>query len=215
MKKTITFCMCLFTCLAMHAQDEFPLQFVGSDGQIIPDGTVLNLTDVEVDDIFGEMQMPAGLCVTNISDETVFGGATYTIQTISNGWFQTCFPSNCIRRNEAGTYETTPGNIAPGELRDMLTEWFPDADGICIVTYQLLTFNNFGSTYFPDEEGPTITLRFATTPDGIGEIKGGKACSVTYFDLSGQRVERPSRGVFMVKTTCADGSVSVRKNMFR
>jgi hypothetical protein len=69
--------------------------------------------------------------------------------------------------------------------------------------------------YFPDEDGPTITLRFATDPDGLGSIKGDKGQSVTYYGLSGQKVERPGRGIFMKKTTFSDGSFTVRKCVLR
>jgi hypothetical protein len=215
MKKLFTLCFCILAGFAVQAQDNFPLQFVGSDGQVIPDGAVLNLTDIEIDELFGDMLMPAGISVANVSDETVYGGATYTIQVINNGRFQTCFPVNCMSHGTTGTFSTLPDAIMPGQLRDMRTEFLPNGDGNCIVVYQLQTFRKVGTSYFPDEDGPTITMRFATDPDGIGNIKGNKACTVTYYDLSGQQVERPKHGVFMKKTTYADGTFIVRKSVIR
>ncbi len=120
-----------------------------------------------------------------------------------------------MTQEEVGTYETGAGAILPNQLMDMQTEFFPDGDGTCFVTYQLQTYRKVGKNYFPDEDGPTITLRFATDPDGIGSIKGDKVQSVTYYGLSGQKVERPGRGIFMKKTTFADGSFTVRKCVLR
>ena len=215
MKKIVTLFFSFFAAFALQAQNNFPLQFVNASGEIIPDGTVLNLTEIEIDELFGDMLMPSGLKVTNVSNDVVYGGATYTIQVIKGGRFQTCFPSNCMSQGAAGTYTTNADAFMPGQLRDMQTEFLPDGDGTCIVTYQLQTFRKVGNSYFPDEDGPSVTLRFATDPDGIGDVKASKACSVTYYDLSGQKVERPVRGVFMKKTTYADGSFTVRKSVLR
>ena len=218
MKKLFTLCLAFLAGLALQAQaqDSFPLQFVGSDGEIIPDGTVLNLTEVEIDELFGDMLMPSGLSVANVSNDVVYGGATYTVQVIKGGRFQTCFPSNCMSQGATGTFTTNAEAIMPGQLRDMQTEFFPDGEGTCIVVYQLQTFRKVGVNYMPDEDGPTITLRFATDPDGIGSVKDGKkVLAVTYYDLSGQRVERPVRGVFMKKTAYADGTFTVRKSVIR
>lgn len=215
MKKIVTLFFSLFAAFALQAQNNFPLQFVNASGEIIPDGTVLNLTEIEIDELFGDMLMSSGLKVTNVSNDVVYGGATYTIQVIKGGRFQTCFPSNCMSQGAAGTYTTNADAFMPGQLRDMQTEFLPDGDGTRIVTYQLQTFRKVGNSYFPDEDGPSVTLRFATDPDGIGDVKASKACSVTYYDLSGQKVERPVRGVFMKKTTYADGSFTVRKSVLR
>ena len=44
MKKIFTLFMGLVAALAAQAQSDFPLQFADKDGNIIADGTVLNLT---------------------------------------------------------------------------------------------------------------------------------------------------------------------------
>ena len=55
--------MCLLAALAVQAQSDFPLQFVDKDGQIIPDGTALDLMEYEVDEFFGENE---GLVVAEV-----------------------------------------------------------------------------------------------------------------------------------------------------
>ena len=141
---------------------DFPLQFIDETGKIIADGTTLDLTKIEVDDLFGDMKIPANISVKNISDEIVQGGGSYTIHTISNGKFQTCFPINCMVQFTAGTYSTGSDVFQSGHLRKMQTEWLPESEGVCIVSFQLQTFRRVGNNYFPDKDGPTITMRFAT-----------------------------------------------------
>lgn len=212
MKKIITLCMCLFAGLAIQAQSDFPLQFVDKDGQVIPDGTELDITEFEEDELFGDILMPTDVSVKNNSGGAVYVGGTYTVKSIDNGWFQTCFPSVCMRKNATGTYTTGTDAIQPGQIRDMQTEWFPEGEGTCIVTYQLQTYRKVGNNYMLDGDGPTITLNFYYGTTGIGSAKAGrKVCSVAYYDLSGQKTDRPSHGVYMKKTTYADGTSTVRK----
>lgn len=216
MKKTITLLVCLFAGLAVQAQSDFPLQFIDQDGQVIPDGTWLDITDYEEDEFFGDILMPVKVWVKNVSGSAVYGGASYTIQNISNGWFQTCFPSVCMRQNAKGSYATQTDNFIPGVPRDIQTEWMPDREGVCFVTYQLKTFRKMGTNYMPDGDGPMITLNFY-----YGDVTGisGKSASskpvssVTYYDLSGQITERPRHGVFIKRTTYTDGTSDVRKKI--
>lgn len=216
MKKTVTFFVCLLAALAVQAQSDFPLQFVDKDGQIIPDGTALDLMEYEVDEFFGDIIMPTKVWVKNVGDETVQGGASYTIVSISNGWFQTCFPSNCTRQSIKGTFQTGKAAILPGEVRDLQTEWLPNGEGQCEVTYQLQTFRKVGNNYLPDGDGPTIVLCYAYGTTGIGDTKAGKKVgTVTYYDLTGQPTSRPVHGVYMKKTTYADGTSDVQKHIFR
>lgn len=217
MKKLFTLMVCLFAGFSVQAQSDFPLQFVDKDGQVIPDGTWLDITEFEEDDIFGEIMVPAKVWVKNVSDEMVYGGGSYTIQCISNGSFQTCFPSNCMSRSSEGTFTTGKEAIMPSQLRDMQTEWLPEGEGMCLVTYQLLTFRKVGNNYLPDGDGPAITLSFLygnvtgiTTPapsEGAeDEMKNGK-----WFNLSGQATNYPRRGIYIKRTTHADGTSEIKK----
>ena len=215
MKIRVTFLICLLASLGLQAQDEFPLQFIDENGEIIADGTVLDLMEIEEDELFGDLKMPTNISVKNISDDVVYGGGSYTIQFISNGNFQTCFPMNCMIQSAVGTYSTGSDTFQPGQLRNMQTEWLPEAEGMCFVSYQLQTYRKLGKNYIPDEDGPMITLCFYYGTTGMKGTKGKTVRDVTYYDLSGQAVERPTHGVYMKKTTFADGSFIVRKSLFR
>jgi len=191
MKKNFTFLFYLLANLAVQAQTEFPLQFVDKDGQIIPDGTELDLTDIEVDDLFGDILVPTNVWVKNVSTAMVQGGGTYTIQAISNGWFQTCFPMNCIRKSGTGTFSTESAPFTPNQLTSLQTEWLPDGEGVCVVTYQLQTFrqNPNNHKWQVDADGPKITLNFFNGTTAIKRSSpdpsrnGGEI-----YDLGGRKI---------------------------
>lgn len=164
MKKNFLSCVGIFAALAIQAQSEFPLQFADKDGNIIPDGTIIKITDVQ-DDGFGGLQMPTNLYVKNIGSEKVQTAGVFVIESIDNGTFQTCFPANCIRQDAPGEYTTTQGEIAAGELKSMQTEWLPAAEGSCKVTYRLQSYslNTNTGKWILDGEGPQVTLNFVNS----------------------------------------------------
>ena len=191
MKKNITLLFCFLANLAVQAQTDFPLQFVDKEGQVIPDGTVLDITDVEIDELFGDIQMPVNVWVKNVSTQKVQGGGVYSIQSISNGWLQTCFPVNCMRRSNTGSYSTESSAFAPGQSTSLQTEWLPNEEGVCVVTYQLQTYAKKAgnSKWTADADGPTITLKYkyVSEANGISTLKSDVECKV--YDLSGRIVD--------------------------
>ena len=216
MKRILTLLVCLLAGFAVQAQDNFPLQFIDKDGNIIPDGTEVDITDYEEDEFFGDILMPVNVLVKNVSNAEVQGGGCYTIKSISGGWFQTCFPSVCMRQMAEGTYTTGKDAFMPGQTRDLQTEWLPAEEGTCVVTYQLQTYRKLGNNYVLDGDGPTVTFHFFYGASGIEGAKAGrKVSSVSYYDLTGQAVEHPLHGVYLKKTTYPDGTVDVQKRMFR
>ena len=217
MKKIFTLFMGLVAVMAAQAQSDFPLQFADKDGNIIADGTVLNLTTAEVDD-FGDVLMPTNLFVKNTSSSTVNGGGKYVIQSMGNGAFQTCFPENCVRKTSVGTFTTEPGTFEAGVLKDMKTEWIPSAEGSCKVTYQLITFkkNPITGKWGEDQSGPTVTLNFTYDTSGINSTKNGKNVrTIEYYNLTGRRVHTPAHGMYIVKTTYVDGTKTCKKHLYK
>ena len=216
MKKILTLCIGLVAALAIKAQSDFPLQFADKDGNIIADGTTLNITDYKTDD-FGELQMPSGLFVKNTSGQAVQGGGEYTIQKLDNGDFQTCFPVNCVRQTKTGSFTTGDGEFASGLLKDMQTEWYPSEEGSCQVVYQLITFkqNPITQKYTKDQSGPIVTLNFTYSTTRLGSAATEKQVrQVEYYNLVGRQVQKPAGGVYIVKTIYADGSIKSRKKLF-
>ena len=197
MKKIFTLCFGLLAALAIQAQSDFPLQFADKDGNVIADGSTLNITEAEDDD-FGGVLMPSGLYVKNTSTAEVQCGGSFTIQSMSNGAFQSCFPLNCMQASKVGSYSTQNGTVTAGELKTMATEWLPTAEGTCTVTYQLLTYkkNVITQKWNIDKYGPTVTLNFAYGTSGIDAAKVSKSC--IYYDMQGRRVVKPAKGLYIV-----------------
>lgn len=215
MKKLFTLCLGMLAVMAIHAQSDFPVQFADKDGNIIADGTTLNLTEAETD-AFGDVQMPTGLYVKNTGSDAVEIGGVYTIVSISNGMFQSCPFGNCTASGNVGEHETTHGSLGAGELSFLASEWIPNQEGTCQVVYQLFSYkqNPITKKWAEDKAGPTITLNFNYGTTSISSIHDGKqVISMEYYDLSGQRVSVPVRGLYIVKTTYADGTTrSVKLN---
>lgn len=171
MKKFLTLFWGLIAALSIQAQSDFPIQFADKDGNIIEGGTTLEIKDYETD-AFGTTQMPTNLYVKNITNESIQIGGVYTIKMLDNGFFQTCFPDNCVAKAETGTFETSSGALGAGELKNMQTEWLPIAHGKCVVDYQLVTYrqNALTNDWSIDQYGPTITISFSyNTTDNTGD----------------------------------------------
>ncbi len=214
MKRMFTLCWALIAALAMLAQSDFPVQFADKDGNIIADGSTLERTTY-VEDDFGEVQMPALLWVKNVSNEAIQIGGTYTIESISSGAFQTCFPANCVRKTVTGTFTTGNEQLPAGQLKDMQTEWFPTAEGTCTVTYQLQTYKqNFSGKWMPGDEGPKVTLNFNYNASaGVSQAETEKeVLTVDCYNVQGQRAQDTSSGPYIKKVTYTDGTTKTKKH---
>ena len=213
MKKLLTLFWGLLTVLGLQAQSEFPVQYADKDGNIIENGTTLVLTEY-VTDAFGSIEMPTNLYVKNMTSESVQIGGIYTVETLDNGHFQTCFPENCVAQEQTGTYETKNGALGAEELKNMQTEWIPSENGRCVVTYQLVTYEQNGLTkeWSIDRHGPTITLDFTLDMTGISAAgTASKVAKTVYYDLTGRLVVNPSNGLFIKAVTYQNGKTVTKK----
>ena len=217
MKRFTTLFLTLAACLGMQAQTDFLVQFADKNGNVIANGTTLNLTEYETDG-FGDIQLPAGLYVKNTTSAPILVKGKYTVETLDNGIFQTCFPENCMTHNATGSYETQQGQLNASELRNMQTEWKPTAEGNCKLTYQLYYWgtNDFGGQSFV--EGPKVTFSFtyskSTDIDAAKSNVGIR--SITYYDLTGRPVAGAERvplaqGVYIRKVVHTNGTTAVSK----
>lgn len=216
MKKFFT----LITLLALastqtFAQDE--LQFADAKGNIIADGTVINCTTLE-DDGWGGGIMPSGLFVKNTTSGEVMAATEYTIVTLENGSFQTCFPENCVAQTATGTYQSNMGAIPAGVLKSMQTEWLPEAGGTAVVEMQFLIYkyNSITKKYTLKGRGPKVTLNFSTEASAIDHLRSNtQPQSTNYYGMDGRKVTRPVNGTYVVQEHFRNGAVRTTKKLYK
>lgn len=78
-------------------------------------------------------------------------------------------------------------------------------------------FDNIGvqSVYVDSKSGEEYVSEIATMAvSGISGTTSDKTVSTEWYDLQGNRVSRPSKGIYIQKTITADGNTNARKIMF-
>lgn len=212
---------------AAFAQYDKTFEFADKDMNVIPDGTVINLSDVEEYPYLGFL-IDTGLFVKDNSDgEPIGASCEVEITQITNGSVKLCFPMLCKNYWEAGTYETEiglPSNWNP--THSLAAEWLAEGEGIygtCTVTYRLKAYDAYeGMTpekyeYELRGNGPSVTVNYIySDPTGIsGATAEKEISSISYFDLSGRKVSAPVKGVYVKKTAYADGRVATEKTLVK
>jgi len=209
----------LLGLLTANAQD-FPIQFADAQGNIIADGTELTLDQplVEESEFDDAILVPSGVYVLNTTDGEVACGTDYSVTHLSNGSFQTCFPLNCTMTKSTGNWTSEVGTLSAHQLKDMLTEWIPDAAGTADAQFQLLTYkmNPITKKYTLDKSGPQIKMHFVYDPSAIRALDSDRAAisSVAYYTVNGARVSVPAHGLYLVKTTYANGKTITTRHIF-
>ena len=191
-KKTTLLSLLVLAGLTASAQLT-TFEFVDRDGNAVPDGTTLTLTEVtEEEDVFtGETisVMYAGLSVRNTTATQAALRVVADITRIDGGNYQLCFPVNCMSRYEVGAFTTESGLLAANVVQDLLTEWFPAGEGACDVTMKIQVMNVIGQ--FPNirytllGDGPTITLHFRNgVQDAVtGDLDGNGTVDVDDLNM--------------------------------
>ena len=169
MRKFVTFCISLLACAAFnvaHAEVDNTFHFVDKNGQVVPDGSTINVTKVEIDDDFGNVLLYSGLSVKNNSSASASMIVKYNISHLDNGKFNMCFPNQCTPRSELGEYKTDAGSMKGGETLPLQSDWEPSSEvayGKCTVTYQLIPVkikSVLHNTYDVLGEGFKVTVNF-------------------------------------------------------
>jgi len=213
----------LGTTLSASAQisteTDHSMEFVDADGNIVADGSVIYRTSVEEND-YGEPQISSGLYAKNTSDKVVRVAVQITMESLPSGKFQHCYPGSCKVTESPQTdycYTQGPQSAKAGTQESLQSEWLVEEGkyGTCTVNYQFKIYEidptTWAETFHAD--GPSITVNYVySDPAGIeANVAEKKACGVTYHDLSGRRAINPAHGVYVKKTTYADGTVETSK----
>ena len=200
MKKISTLALLLMMgAMSGWAQTDNTFRFVDKNGNEVPDGTELTITETE-DDGWGGVMMPTGLYIKSNQSGTLYGSMVYNVIEMSSGAFQVCFPANCTQTEKTGEFETPAGAV---ETDDIQAEWLPEVYGTAKVTLQPKTYkhnNVTGNTTFVGY-GPKITINFVyADPAGIINAGVDSKKEVGRYELDGRRLAQPQRGINIVKT---------------
>lgn len=214
MKKYLIGILTILCSPAAFAQYDKTFEFMDKDMNVIPDGTVINVNTPKYDDHLGWM-LDSGLFVKdNTGGAEVAASCEVDITQMSNGSVQICFPLNCYPLLAVGKYETDKAK--PSEWLNgnaLSSEWFPEEYGTCTVTYRLKAYDQGGLKGY----GPSVTINYIySDPTGIdGTLAEKKIRSINYFDLSGREVSAPVKGVYVKRTSYADGKVVTEKTLVK
>ena len=162
---------------AMAQEIDESYVFMDEEGNIIENGATVVRNVVESFDEVSDV-IYSGISVLNLGGSTTDHiKMNYVIERIDNGTYQICFPTTCNMQTEVGVYETGIGQLM-GDLQDIQSEWFPIADGECVVTLKIEIYTKMGlfpPTYIHKADGPTITLRFVkgnVVEPIVGDVNG-------------------------------------------
>lgn len=162
---------------AMAQEIDESYVFMDEEGNIIENGATVVRNVVESFDEVSDV-IYSGISVLNLGGSTTDHiKMNYVINRIDNGTYQICFPTTCNMQTEVGVYETGIGQLM-GDLQDIQSEWFPVADGECVVTLTIEIYTKMGlfpPTYIHKADGPTITLRFVkgnVIEPIVGDVNG-------------------------------------------
>ena len=190
-KSTLLILLTLFGLTASAQLATF--EFVDSDGNVVPDGTTLTLTDVTEEEDFGTGEMYqviyAGLSVRNTTNATAALRVVADVTRLDGGTYQLCFPINCMSTTEPREMTSESGMMPAGAVQSLLTEWFPAGEGGCDVTVKIQVMNVIGQ--FPNVrytllgDGPTVTLHFRNGIEDIvvGDLDGSGTVDVDDLNI--------------------------------
>ena len=183
MRKIFTFLLFGLSLLAWPAlslaqEIDESFVFVDEEGEFIANGATVIRNVVEQYDDETEV-INANIYVMNLVGSQDYVKMIYDIQRIDNGFYQICYPASCTPpQTEAGHYETELGQPM-SDFQDIASEWFPVADGECVVKMTLELFSRqgfFPPSYVHKAYGPTITVRFVKgnvpEPGKVGDVNG-------------------------------------------
>lgn len=211
MKKIFTLCLALFSAAATFAQVDDTFVFVDKDGNEIPSGSTVTVSQIEEDPFDGSSVIHSGVSVKNTVGDKQSVGGTYTINRIDNGKFQICFPSVCTPgMSSTGSGSLTPGDMEANEKKPIQSEWLTEGEGLCNVTLQLAlyekTTNKYGITSYnkidTDDPMPYINIEFANGVTGINGILTPDNTEVeAVYSADGKRLQAPQKGLNIVRLT--------------
>ena len=211
MKRVFISAIAALLCIGASAQSDLTtFQVVDKDGNVVADGTTLELSETEVSN--GAIQIPTGLSIKNTTGTDQAIGVDINLSKIDNGNFSCCFPASCTDVSNVGEYKdyNAPGILEANETREILTEWIPQKYGKCTATLQFKVYSIVEQELFGvkiPEPGDfkayaqKITVNFEyKDPAGINDLSSdNNAKVVSRYNTNGTRVNSDFKGLAIEK----------------
>lgn len=204
MRKLLALFALASATIGSMAQVDNTFQFTDKNGSAVENGATITITDVTIDEDFGDLFLNSGLSVKNISDAAADVRVVYDITTMDSGSLQVCFPVTCNVQTKTGVFETATGTKEAGDETSLQSEWFPEVEnyGRCTVIYRLELMQRTGEfpfyKYEKAADGPSVTVNYIyADPAGIKDIVSNLPPDAPTYNLSGRRAT--TSGVRIVK----------------
>lgn len=208
MKKYLTLIFALFCSATLFAEVNNTFRFVDKNGKVYEDGSVLNLTEIEMG-AFGDWEINSGLYVENTTTSAQYIRCTVDVKSLTEeSAIKFCVLQNCSNYASLGSFYKS-GLETAGNKDDLQLEWLAPVEedeqgetkplpGSATIDLTADVLNADGSLR---ANGPTITINFTyTDPAGVDGITANSdATVVARYNAAGQQISTAEKGLNIVK----------------
>ena len=186
---------------AMAQSAKSALQFVDDKGNVIPDGSVFEVTEIIKDEDFG-IYMKPNLFIKNVSGLQKTVAMKLDLTSMPEGKIQCCI-GNCESYNTPSIHTSGSISLAAGKSESIETEWFIPTETTtpkcwtAVFTAGLCKEEK--AVYEYSEDGPSIKVRFGKDPTAVTSVKENTVTEVERYNVQGQKISKPCKGINIIK----------------
>ena len=186
---------------AMAQSAKSALQFVDDKGNVIPDGSVFEVTEIIIDEDFGNNMKP-NLFIKNVSGQAKVVAMKLDLKSMPEGKIQCCI-GNCDFYETPSIHTSGSISIPAGKSESIETEWFIPAETTtpkCWTAVFTAGLCKLGAAaYEYSEDGPSIKVRFGKDPTAVTSVKENTVTEVERYNVQGQKISKPCKGINIIK----------------
>lgn len=188
---------------AMAQSAKSALQFVDDKGNVIPDGSVFEVTEIIKDEDFGGTYMKPNLFIKNVSGLKKMVAMKLDLTSMPEGKMKCCI-GNCEFYDTPSIRTSGSMSIAAGKSESIETEWLiPDGTTTPKYWTAVLTAGlckeGAAAVYEYSEDGPSIKVRFGKDPTAVTSVKENTVTEVERYNVQGQKISKPCKGINIIK----------------
>ena len=187
---------------AMAQSAKSALQFVDDKGNVIPDGSVFEVTEIIKDEDFGTIYMKPNLFIKNVSGLKKEVAMKLDLKSMPEGKIQCCI-GNCDFYDTPSIHTSGSISIAAGKSESIETEWFlpigttTPKHWTAVLTAGLCKAG--GAAYEYAEDGPSIKVSFGKNATAITSVRENTVTEVERYNVQGQKISKPCKGINIIK----------------